>query len=143
MRLTDGIACVLAVACASGLGADPAAPASPSPRRPVTVGAWGGAHAQMVVTPEETRVQLDCAHGVIAGPLEADKNGRVDALGSLVREGGGPGAETDAGTGEPARFRGKLAGKTLTLTITLVGPAQDVGTFRLAHGRPGRTGKCP
>jgi hypothetical protein len=59
------------------------------------------------------------------------------------RQGSGPGLETDAGTGEPARFRGKLVGKTLTLTVTLVGPDQEVGTFRLVQGRPGRLGKCP
>ena len=106
-------------------------------------GAWGGANAGMRVTPEETRVELECAYGLIPGPLEVDKNGRVDSSGSLVRQGSGPGAETDAGAGEPARFRGKLAGKTLTLTVTLVGPAQDLGTFKLTHGRPARVATCP
>ena len=53
------------------------------------------------------------------------------------------GAETDAGLGEPARFRGTLTGKTLTLTVTLVGPSQDLGTFKLKQGRPGRLAACP
>ena len=35
----------------------------------------------MEVTPEETRLELDCAHGLIPGPLEVDKNGRVDSSG--------------------------------------------------------------
>lgn len=115
----------------------------PPPRKAVAAGAWGGAHAQLQVTPEETRVELDCAHGVIPGPLETDAAGRIDSSGWLVRAGAGPGPRTDAGEGEPARFRGKVAGKTLTLTITLVGPAQDVGTFRVTLGRPGRLSKCP
>jgi hypothetical protein len=106
-------------------------------------GEWGGANAQMQVTPEGTRLELACAHGLIPGPLEVDKSGRVDSTVSLVRGDAGPGAETDAGAGEPARLRGKLSGKTLTLTVTLVGPAKDLGTFKLTHGRPARLETCP
>lgn len=124
-------------------GVPPEAAVSPAPKQAVTAGAWGGAHAQMEVTPQETRFELDCARGLIPGPLEVDKSGRVDTSGSLIREGVGAGAETDAGAGEPARFRGKLAGKTLTLTVTLVGPAQDLGTYKLTLGRPARLGQCP
>jgi hypothetical protein len=122
-------------------GATPTPP--PASKRALMEGEWGGAHAQMEVTPGGTRVELECARGLITGPLEVDKSGRVDLSGSLVREGVGPGEETDAGTGEPARFRGRLSGKTLTLTVTLVGPAQDLGTFKLTHGRPARLSKCP
>ena len=137
---TEAIVWLLALA-----GAPPATqpPASPAPRQTVMAGAWGGAHAQLEVTAEQTRIELECAYGLIPGPIEVDKGGRVDFSGSLIREGGGPGAETDAGAGEPARFRGRLSGKTLTLTVTLVGPAQDLGTFKVIHGRPARLGKCP
>jgi len=136
----EAVCCVLALA---GAPSDSKSAASPAPRQPLAPGAWGGAHAQLQVTAQETRVELDCAHGLIPGPIEVDKTGRVDSSGSLVRAGGGPGADTDAGAGEPARFRGKLVGKTLTMTVTLVGPAQDIGTFRLTQGRTGRLGKCP
>lgn len=134
MRHTDAVFCLLAAATPVP---------TPSPRQAVAAGEWGGPHAHMQVTPEETRVQLDCARAVITGPLEVDKRtGRLDSSGSVVREDNGPGVETDAGEGEPARFSGRLTGKTLTLTVTLVGPAQDVGTFRLTQGRAGRLGKC-
>ena len=135
MRI-DAIAWLMALTAAT-----PTPP--PTSKRAVMEGAWGGAHAQMEVTPEGTRVELDCAQGLITGPLEVDKSGRVDLSGSLIRQGSGPGQETDAGTGEPARFRGRLSGKTLTLTVTLVGPAQDLGTFKLTHGGPARLSKCP
>ncbi|MET0555448.1 MAG: hypothetical protein ABW221_20565 [Vicinamibacteria bacterium] len=128
---------VLALLAAAAL-ADPVAPVSPAP---VAAGSWGGAHAQLEVKGEETRVELDCARGVLPGVLAVGKNGAVDALGTLVRHGAR--AETDAGEGEPARFRGTLAGKTLTLTVTLVGPSQDLGTFRLKQGQPGRLAACP
>jgi hypothetical protein len=134
----DAIAWLLALSAAT-----PGPTPVPADKRAVMEGEWGGAHAQIEVTPEGTRVELDCAQGLITGPLEVDKNGRVDSTGSLVRQGSGPGPETDAGTGEPARFRGKLSGKTLTLTVTLVGPAQDLGTFKLTHGRAARLSKCP
>ncbi len=135
MRPTEAVLCLVALAAPTP---------TPSPRKAVAPGEWGGAHARMQVTPEETRVQLDCARGVITGPLEVDKRtGRLDSSGSVVREDNGPGAETDAGEGEPARFSGTLAGKTLTLTVTLVGPAQEFGTFKLTLGKAGRLGKCP
>jgi hypothetical protein len=128
---------VLALLVARAL-ADPVPSASPAP---VAAGSWGGAHAQLEVKGEETRIELDCARGVLPGVLAVGKNGAVDALGTLVRH--GTRAETDAGEGEPARFRGTLTGKTLTLTVTLVGPSQDLGTFRLKQGRPGRLAACP
>jgi hypothetical protein len=134
VRRTDAIACALLA-----LAADPV----PPPATPLAPGAWGGAHAQIQVSPDETRVELECAQGLIRGPLTVDKRGRVDSSGSLIRQGKGPGAETDAGAGEPARFRGTLVGKTLTLTITVVGPAEDVGTFHLTLGKTGRLASCP
>lgn len=131
-------AVVLALLAAGAL-VEPARPAS-SPA-PVAVGSWGGAHAQLEVGGEETRIELDCARGVLPGVLAVGRNGAVDTLGTLVRHGSR--AETDAGVGEPARFRGTLTGKTLTLTVTLVGPSQDLGTFKLKQGRPGRLAACP
>ena len=118
-----------------------AAVADPPPPAPVAPGSWGGAHAQIEVKDEETRIELDCAHGVIPGVLAVGKDGSVDTLGALVQHGSR--AETDAGQGEPARFRGTLTGKTLTLTVTLVGPSQELGPFKLVRGRPGRLATCP
>ena len=135
---TEAIVWLLALA-----GAPPAPSPPPPSTRTVLAGAWGGEHARLHVAPEETRVELDCAHGLIAGALAVDPSGRVDSSGSLIRQGGGPGPETDAGAGEPARFRGRLSGKTLTLTVTLVGPAKDLGTFQVTHGRAARLSKCP
>jgi hypothetical protein len=137
MRLAE-TTIVLALAASGGALAAPVPPASPAP---VAAGSWGGAHARLEVTGEETRIELDCATGVLPGVLAVGKNGAVDTLGTLVRHGSR--AETDAGAGEPARFRGTLTGKTLTLTVTLVGPSQDLGTFKLKQGRPGRLAACP
>lgn len=134
MRLAETT--ILMALATGGVLAEPAPPAAVAP------GSWGGAHAQIEVKGEETRIELDCAHGVLP-VLAVGKNGAVDTLGTLVRHGNGPGAETDAGAGEPARFRGTLTGKTLTLTVTLVGPSQDLGTFKLKQGQPGRLTTCP
>ena len=115
----------------------------PPPATPLAPGAWGGAHAQIQVSPDETRVELECAQGLIRGPLTGGQARPRGLPGSLIPAGQGPRAETDAGAGEPARFRGTLVGKTLTLTITVVGPAEDVGTFHLTLGKTGRLASCP
>lgn len=136
MRLAETTIVVMLGAATAG-AAEPAQPVAP-----LAPGAWGGAHAQIQVAEAETRVELECAHGVIPGVLTVGKNGAVDTLGSVVRHGAGPGEDTDAGAGEPARFRGTLAGKTLTLTVTLVGPSQELGTFKLTRGKSGRLTTC-
>ena len=106
-------------------------------------GMWGGEHIVIDVTGEGATINYDCAHGTITQPLTLDNSGHFDAKGFHVKERGGPVREDDEGhSGQPARYTGRIDGKTMTLTVTLADTKEDVGTFTLTHGKAARIVKC-
>jgi hypothetical protein len=93
---------------------------TPPPDAPrVTEGRWGGIGIALDVTASDARIELDCAHGTIEGPLALDADGGFDQPGLLVRERPGPARvdEENQQKGVPVRFVGRLEGGTLTLRI--------------------------
>jgi hypothetical protein len=93
------------------------------------------------VSDSGARVEYDCAHGTIDGPITLDAQGRFEARGAHVRERGGPVREDEAERGVPARYRGTVAADTMTLTVTL-DSGEDVGSFTLTRDRAPRIRKC-
>lgn len=105
-------------------------------------GTWGGAHVQMDVGRDGALLEFDCAHGATDGPLALGNDGRFDLKGYFVVERGGP---VRAGHQEkrlPARYSGRVEGKTMTLDVTLTDAGDHIGTFTLTRGRTGRLTKC-
>ena len=116
-------------------------------------GMWGGRHVRLDVEAGGARVEFDCAHGRLEGPVVLDAEQRFDVRGTFTRERGGPtlvpegtadgqvppdaGAETF-----PARYTGRVAGKSMTLTVTALDSGETLGTFSLGHGRPPVLTKC-
>jgi hypothetical protein len=118
-----------------------APPPTPTPA-PLPESAWGGVGLKLVVSSRDAKVELDAAHGTIEGPLSLDAEGRFEANGTFVRERPGPtraGAE-DAGA-EPARYRGTIAGDTLTLEITLTRSGTAIGPLQARRGANARLRK--
>ena len=108
----------------------------------VPEGAWGGVGLKLVVNARDAKVELDAAHGSIEGPLSLDAEGRFEASGTYVREGPGPTrmGGKDAGA-EPARYRGTIAGDTLTLEITLTRSGTAIGPLQARRGGNARLRK--
>ena len=103
---------------------------------------WGGPHVQMDVDGDGARLEFDCAHGATDGPLATGDDGRFDLEGYFVVERGGP---VRAGHQEkrlPARYSGRVEGKTMTLDVTLTETSDHIGTFTLTRGHAGRLTKC-
>ena len=117
------------------------AAASPAKERALS-GNWGGPHIGVEMTSEGGRVEYDCAHGTIDGPIVLDKSGRFDATGTHSPEHGGPVREGEEDTGRPARYRGKVAGRSLTLTVILTDSGENLGTFKLTRDAAPRLTKC-
>jgi ketosteroid isomerase-like protein len=114
---------------------------SPRTSRAPLTGNWGGDHAGMQVTDRAASLDFDCARGSIDGPITPDDQGRFDVPGTYVQEGPGP-TRPDQLRGKPARYRGKVEGNTMTLSVELSGADVSIGTFTLVRDRLPRIRKC-
>ena len=107
----------------------------------VPPGVWGAQHVNLDVSATGARIEYDCAHGTIDGPLSLDSANRFDARGTHVREQPGPVPENEP-PGVPARYTGRLEGDSLTITVTLTDSHEEVGTFTLKRNSSGVLRKC-
>lgn len=107
----------------------------------VAAGTWGGRGVRLQVSASGADIEYDCAHGTI-GKMTLDAAGRFDAQGTHAAERGGPVRADEEAKGQPARYTGRIEGKTMTLRVVLTGTNQTVGTFTLTHGDEGRLVKC-
>ncbi|MES1245998.1 MAG: hypothetical protein ABUT39_30605 [Acidobacteriota bacterium] len=129
----------LSLFAASSCGSSPAASPS-SGDRALSTGTWGGPHVEMTVGPQGATLEMDCARGAIAKPIVVGRDGRFQVSGTYAPEHAGP-ARDDEEKGRPAVYTGRLEGETLSLGISSEN-GEDVGSFELVHGRPGRITKC-
>lgn len=105
-------------------------------------GTWGGQHLTVTVGESSATIEFDCAHGQIDGPLVTDRRGRFDLKGTYAPEHGGPVRDNEESAGQPVRYTGWTDGKKMTLTVTLAGRKEMLGTFNLTRGAEGRIFKC-
>ncbi len=124
---------LFAVACAAD-------PQGASRLDRVPNGDWGGEHVRLTVADTGGKVEFDCAHGSLDGPLMLDAGGRFDIKGSLVAE-GGPVMKDETVNARPARYRGQTDGKSMSLEVTLDG-GESAGTFSLARNARAKLVKC-
>lgn len=106
----------------------------------VPTGLWGGDHVQMVAASASTRLEFDCAHGSIPGPIPV-RDGLFDVTGVFVLEHGGPVVVGEVLPEYQAHYRGTTDGLHMTLTVEADGLG-NVGSFTLKRGRSGRVIKC-
>jgi hypothetical protein len=130
--LSCGLWLAIGIACAA---------ASPAKQEALT-GSWGGPHISLEMTAKGGTVEYDCAHGTLDGPVVPDRDGRFEAAGTHAVEHGGPVREGEEAAGRPVRYRGTVAGRTLTLTVTLADSGDEVGTFTLTRDATPRLMKC-
>jgi hypothetical protein len=119
---------VLAAACESG----------PPPDR-VPSGTWGGVGAGLLVSDQEAHVHIDCTKGDIAGPIPLDAEGRFDVAGTHNVDA----YPVDRGILHPARYAGRLVGRSLTLSVRLTDTGESLGPAVVVFGREPQLGPCP
>lgn len=110
--------------------------------RRILAGEWGAQGMRMVVEGNNAKLEFDCAHGTITGPLKLDSRGRFKLSGTFVRERGGPVRSDNIANNEPAEYSGWTDGRKLTLTVKLKGSKEPLGTYSLVRGESGRIFKC-
>lgn len=102
-------------------------------------GEWGGDHVALRVDATGADFELDCAHGRIESPLRLDADGRFEAAGFYVAE-GGPTPEDPVR--EAAAFAGRTDGRRLSFSIRLEDRGETLGPFEVYRGRAPRLFKC-
>ncbi len=106
-------------------------------------GLWGGVGMNMERDATGvTRLEFDCANGLILGPLSVDGDGSFAWEGLYVREHGGPIREGELPEVHEAVYSGRVAGPKMQLTVRLSETGDDIGPFNLAEGGRGRVFKC-
>jgi hypothetical protein len=107
----------------------------------IAKGVWGGLHINLEVNANSAKVEFDCAHGAIEGPLVVDGNGKFELRGSFTAERGGPVRADETPESRPATYSGTIKGNTMTLTLKISG-VDETETFTLERGKPGDLFKC-
>lgn len=107
----------------------------------IATGVWGGLHINLEVGADSAKVEFDCAHGAIEGPLVVDGNGNFELRGSLTPERGGPIRADEKAEARQATYSGTIKGDTMKLTLKVAG-VDEVETFTLERGKPGDLFKC-
>jgi hypothetical protein len=108
----------------------------------VPEGRWGGEHVSLDVTQAGATVELDCAHGALAAPLELDEHGRFEVAGDYVQEHGGPSREDGQEDRREAVYFGTSDGRTLQLSIRFPDDSGSLGPFSATLGEAPRLVKC-
>lgn len=114
--------------------------ARPLKMQRIATGLWGGPHISITVGTRSATIEYDCANGVIDGPLVVDGNGHFNLHGTHTLERGGPIRSDDVPRQQPASYTGSIKDATMTLTLKLTD--EDVETFTLERGKPGKIFKC-
>jgi hypothetical protein len=106
------------------------------------IGAWGGDRISAQVDGKGVTIELDCADAQIEGPVKLDRKGSFTVEGTITTQRPGPIREDRPNKPQRARFSGKVAGDSMTLSITMIESKTDAGTFTLHFGRMGRVFRC-
>ena len=105
-------------------------------------GTWGAQHIMLVADNAGGVLEYDCAHGTIDEALIPDADGQFDFSGTHTRESGGPVHSGEEPEVHAARYRGRVVGDRLTLTVTLTDSGDVLGPYTLVRGDLGRVYKC-
>lgn len=116
--------------------------ASGAPAAGALEGTWGGERLRLVIDAKGSgRVELDCAGGVIAGPLVLSEKGTFTAAGTFEQFRGGPQRAEETAAVTRARYEGTVEDGTMTLSIWAEG-ASNPQVFRLRKGVAVKLVRC-
>jgi hypothetical protein len=108
----------------------------------VPTSVWGANGIRLTIGDTKVTVEYACADGEITGRLRIDGRGnfRVDGVHARVRP--GPVREGASPESHPARFEGRISGKSMTLKVTLIETKEVVGNFELTRDSTPRLHRC-
>lgn len=105
-------------------------------------GSWGANGIGIVVEDGGARIEYDCADGEIRGKLMIDGQGNFTANGVHIQQSFGPTRLDNPPQEQPARYTGKISGKTMTLKVVLTETKETVGEYVLEKDKYARIHRC-
>ena len=102
-------------------------------------GTWGGDNAGLIATDTVAHVHIGCTLGYAKTPILIQADGSFEATGTYNVDA----FPIDRGIIHPARFSGRITGKTMTLTVVLTDDGRQLGPVTLVLGKEPVMGPCP
>lgn len=108
----------------------------------VAPGKWGGTGIGLNVEETVVTLEFDCATAEIPSNLMIDKTGNFSTDGVYIRRTPGALRIKFPPKRVPARFEGKISGKTMILKITLSETGEKIGDYTLQRGKTSTIRRC-
>ena len=106
-------------------------------------GSWGGQGIGLVdVEGGGVQLEFDCAEGFIKQPIIPDKQGNFSVIGTFTQNRPGPTRMDAPDTTQPACYKGKIIGQTMTLNIELTEGKNQLGPYTLTANRAPHIVRC-
>jgi hypothetical protein len=102
-------------------------------------GMWGGENAAFIADDSSAHIHIGCTYGDVHQQILPDVDGRFDVPG----EQNITAHPVDRGILHPARFVGRVVGRSLTLTVTLTDTTVTLGPVVVFFGKEPKMGPCP
>ena len=111
------------------------------PADPITevAGTWGGDNAGLIATDTVAHIHIGCTLGYTKSRIVVSADGSFEATGTYNVDA----YPIDRGIIHPARFSGRVSGKTMTLTVVLTDDGRQFGPVTLVNGKEPVMGPCP
>ena len=102
-------------------------------------GMWGGENAALIADDSSAHIHIGCTYGDVHQQIIPDRDGRFDVPG----EQNITAHPVDRGILHPARFVGRVSGRSLTLTVTLTDTTVTLGPVQVFFDKEPQMGPCP
>lgn len=105
-------------------------------------GQWGGDRLRLVIDSSNNgRIEMDCASGIIGGPINLTADGKFVASGTFEQYRGGPQRADEAAAPANARYTGEVKQDAMKLSILPLG-ASAAQVFNLRKGAAVKLVRC-
>lgn len=106
------------------------------------IGRWSGKHITLEITANGAAVEYDCARGAIEKRIVPNKNREFEISGTYAEEHGGPVRLGERPDVVSVKYKGRIRGKKMILTVKRADDNEIIGTFSLTYGRESMLVKC-
>jgi len=102
-------------------------------------GTWGGREAALIISKGGADLTFACGAGHVKGAIALHRDGRFEVAGTFMQLRGAAPPRGQSVPEQRVRYRGRVSGKTLTLTVQFPDSHQ---TYTLTRGAADEVPRC-